>query len=76
MLNNSWSEQKEKHLESKTKSYQPRRTTSDVVGTLKNLLGNPPDINDKYTEKIINSQLGIKLVLHIDPWQSRHTPTV
>ena len=56
----------EKNLESKTKSCQPRLKISKVEKHFKNLLGNPPEITDKPAEKIINSQLNIKLGQFMD----------
>ena len=51
-------DKKEKHLKSKTKSFQPTRKTSAVERTL---LGNPPEIADKTTKKTTYRWLDIKL---------------
>ena len=60
MADSKWSEQKEEHPGSKTKSYQPRNTNIDVKKHLTNLLETPLK-SDKPITKIINSQLDIKL---------------
>ena len=52
MADSKWSEQKEEHRNSKSKSCQQRRKWKEQ-------LGNPTEITDKTTEKIIYSQQDI-----------------
>ena len=46
---------RESTLKAKLKACQQRIKTSEVKKRLKNLLGNPSEVTDKLTEKIINS---------------------
>ena len=61
MVDSKKSEQIEKHPESKTKSYQPRRKTSAVERRFRESAGKPFKNHGKRTKKIINDQLHIKL---------------
>ena len=61
MAESKWSELKEVHLESKTKSCLPKRTNQMWKEHFKNLLGNSPEVNDKTITTIINSQQDIEL---------------
>ena len=68
MAYTKYSEQREKHLESKTKSCSLKRKTSEVERMFKESSGIPPEITDKPTEEILNGQLDVPYLLNPSAW--------
>ena len=60
MADSKWSEQKEEHLESKTKSWLPKRMNSDMERVIQESSWNRSEITEKPTP-IINGEPNIKL---------------
>ena len=61
MADSKWSERKEEHLESKTKSCKPKRKTSEVDRSFQESAWKSFETTDKPIQKNNNSQVDVKL---------------
>ena len=61
MADSKWSERKKGHFKGKTKSFSQEEILHKWKENFNNILGDSPEITDKPIQKIINSQLDIRL---------------